>query len=193
MNSIATKITRIALLLTFVSGLAFAQDAPCGFRCVFGTGPNRPPAVEDIYDADFDTIFGAAPVLEGGKRVNIRDMAEIETWRQNRRQFGGLIDFEVDEQVVFDLFEATQGGFPVAWKDVKGQEYVAFIGVSTPLYRLPTFWFTDPNFGFVQSKVYWQLVMRGGCIPKFPTDAATLRNLGMLRARNDANCASKPE
>lgn len=187
------RLISFAALLCLLSFPGLAQDeVPCGFPCVFGVGPNRPPAVEDVFDADFDLIFGPEPRLEGGKRVNVRDMAKIVQWRQDRRQWGGLIDLEIDLELAQRLFEYTDGGFPVAWKDTSGREFVAFVGVDFPVHRgRPRVFAPDSPFGYPDAIIMRWLIQKGNCIPNFPSDEATGRRLDALRSRNDQVCGQQ--
>ncbi len=147
------------------------------------TGPGRPPAIEDVFDADFDTIFGPEPRVTGGRRVNLRDMAAVVQWRQNRRQFAGLADFEMDESLAMLIMETTEA-VPVAWKDKKGREFVAIVG-DTPVYRLAARkLFENPNVGDPEVYVWSAIVARGGYVPNLPADRG---GIDVLRRRNEEN------
>jgi|GEM_PF-4614334 len=182
------RIFLSALLLVFSLPLSIpAQDAACvGWRCAFEqTDPARPPAPEDVFDPDFDLIFGPEPSgPANGGRWNMRHKAAIVQWSQARQNFAALSDAPLNpdnENIVM----IESGGVPIVWSDHDGALYVAVIGGPARITNYPFLTFNKiPPFTAASSVVY-SMLRKGGCFERglparYVTPAASVLN--------DRNC-----
>jgi hypothetical protein len=186
-----TRLTRYAVAV-LMAGLMLAMAVPLqaqecvGVMCAFSnTGPGRPPALEDTIPPDgFVMIFGEEPPPfgVGGQRVKLSDMAKAVQWRQNRQQFKGLLDIEVDaERVAIVLLEAQ--GVPFAWESVSGGRYIAVVGGGASFTHMPLATFLSLPVPDVGQTVGHMMIMRGACLDPVPE-----RFNPVYKARNVENC-----
>lgn len=172
------------LLLGLLSLCLSLPAAAQGFLDAFSkTGPNRPPAVEDQIPPDgFLMLFGPEPRVTGGRAVNLLDLAAVVQWRQHRRQFSGLADVSLDEDVVTQVM-AESGGVPIAWRDTRGHIFIAIVGGPVTLTHFARSQFQVLNADSAAQIVVINMIHRGGCFDPLPK-----RHIAALGFKNAANC-----
>ena len=145
-------------------------------------GPNRPPAVEDVLDLDFELIFDEEPTgPPAGGRWNVRHKAAILQWQQARSRFKGLSDAELPDETEALVFEEA-AGLAIPWESNTGREYVAVVGGAKTLTNFPLRFFQRLPARTVSTIVVNNIIHRGGFIDPLPE-----RHRAALSRNNDAN------
>ncbi len=146
------------------------------------TEPNRPVAVEDVFDADFHMLFGSEPRgPKRGGRWTTKHFADIAEWRELRRSFKGLLSVDLPEATVSQVVEETQG-VPVPWEDQDGNSYVAVIQPTVRLRRISLAVFVKLPPPAAAEAVLNNILHRGGFVDPFPA-----RHHPRLKEINAAN------
>ena len=175
------------LLLSFAVPPAVAADVPCeGVMCSFShTGPGRPPAVEDVYDPDFEMIYGPEPSgPPAGGRWSMRHKAAIVQWQEARRRFKGLVDVDLPPATEGQVMQES-GGVVLAYETNSGRVYLAIVGGPVTLTRFSLRVFQKVAAPAVAQAVVNSILHRGGCFN--PLAARHARALG---AKNKRNCGT---
>ncbi len=132
------------------------------------TGPNRPPAVEDVFDPDFEMIWGEEPTgPPDGGRWGMRHKAAIVQWQQAKRRFQGLIDVDLPDETEELVFEES-GGVAIPWESNAGRQYVAILGGAKTLTNFPLRIFERLPALNVATFIVRNIIHRGGYIDPLP-------------------------
>ncbi len=175
-----------ALLLSFVP-TGFAAVVPCvGVRCAFSdTGPGRPPAVEDVFDPDFEMIYGPEPSgPPGGGLWKMSHKAAIVQWQEARRRFKGLVDVDLPLATEVQVMQES-AGVVFAYETNSGRVYLAIVGGPVTLTRFSLRVFQKVAALGVATAVVNSILHRGGCFNPLPA-----RHVRALGAKNKRNCGT---
>jgi hypothetical protein len=156
------------ILASLVLSPLFSQADCVGWRCAFeATGPARPPAPEDVFNPDFDMIFGPEPRPTGGVRWTMQDKAAIVQWSQARRSFKGISEQPLNPENEATVM-AESGGVPIVWEDVKGNLYVAVLGGPALITSYPFATFNAIPAPSAGGSVVYSMLRKGGCFDPLP-------------------------
>ena len=131
-------------------------------------GPNRPPAVEDVFDPDFEMIWGEEPTgPSDGGRWGMKHKRAIVQWQQARRRFKALTDVDLPDETE-ELVMAESGAVAIPWESNTGRVYLAILGGAKTLTNFPLRIFQRLPAGTVSTIVVNNIIHRGGFVDPLP-------------------------